>query len=119
MRGKAVVWSSIGAASAPYLGGLYVSDGHISAVLCDDPGPSLCTPSSGAIRVSFGGAGATFHMPGGVTHSTPALTPDTPDAEAAAIMGMVTGLPVLEQWRVVKAAGELLVLPLPMVGGCS
>ena len=76
-------------------------------------------PSSGAIRVTFDGSGATFHMPGGETRLAPALTPDTPDAESATIMGMVTGLPVLEQWRVVKAAGELLILPFPRVGGCS
>ena len=39
VRGKPVVWGSVGATSAPFLGGLLVSDGHMSAVLCDDPGP--------------------------------------------------------------------------------
>ena len=119
VRGKPVVWSSVGGVSAPFLGGLHVSNGHMNAVLCDDPGPMPHRSSSDAIRVTFGGAGATFHMPGGVMHLAPTLTVNTPDAEAANVVATVTDLPVLEQRRIVNAAGELLVLPFPWVGGAS
>jgi len=130
----------IGVADAPFLGGLLVRDGHMSAIMCEGHAPApMLALAPRPISIHFGEDGATIHLPNGSTRSM-LLSFAMPVAKATSLIAEATGLPAHEQRLVLDGVGlawsatqgeegdtlrnlgawpgsELRVLPYPLVGG--